>query len=216
MKIEIRNNQVVLDGYVNVVERESRVLPSVRGKFVETIKAKTFERALLKNDDVKMLFNHNEQRELGSMKQGNLELFEDAIGLRAIATITDEEVIEKAKNKQLRGWSFGFVAKKDTWLDGENGIQKRILEDIDLLEVSILDKTPAYIATSIEVRDENEVITEQRSEDFEAEITDLSTNTYEENNDNTDVPTENEEVRVFDYSILEKQIELLKLKRNGD
>ena len=39
MKIEIRNNSIVLDGYVNAVCRDSRVLPSPRGKFVEQIKA---------------------------------------------------------------------------------------------------------------------------------------------------------------------------------
>lgn len=212
LKIEVRNNEVKIDGYVNVVERESRVLPSVKGKFIEKIKVKTFEKALSKADDVKILFNHNEQRELGSIKQGNLELFEDTIGLRAIATITDEEVVQKALNHELRGWSFGFISNKDSWSDGENGIQLRVLEDIDLLEVSILDCAPAYTATSIEVRGENEVITEQRSGDFEAEITDLSTSTYEENNDNADIPNDNEEIRVFDYSLFEKQIEILKLK----
>ena len=30
MKIEVRGNQVILDGYVNVVDRESRMLPSPR------------------------------------------------------------------------------------------------------------------------------------------------------------------------------------------
>lgn len=199
LKIEIRNNEVKLDGYVNVVERESRILPSVRGKFIEKIKAKTFEKALAKTDDVKILFNHNEQRQLGSIKEGNLELFEDSIGLRVIATITDEEVVQKAVNQELRGWSFGFISNKDDWSDGKNGIQLRVLEDIDLLEVSILDKTPAYIATSIEVRDENEVVTEQRSEDFKAEIIDLTVH-------------KQEEIREIDYSLYEKQLEIIKLK----
>lgn len=202
MKIEIRNDQVLIEGYVNVVERESRVLPSVRGKFIEKIKAKTFDKALSKAEDVKILFNHNEQRQLGSIKQGNLELFEDNIGLKAIATISDEEVINKAKNNELRGWSFGFIDNKPSWDDGENGIQRRTLEDIELLEVSILDKTPAYIATSIELRGENEVITEQRSEDFTAEITDLT----EHNN------ADEQEIREIDYSIYEKQLEIIKLK----
>ncbi|MGQ7189771.1 HK97 family phage prohead protease, partial [Escherichia sp. HC-CC] len=54
-------------------------------------------------------------RKLGSIENGNLELYEDNIGLRAIATVTDEQVIEKARNKELRGWSFGFVSEKDSW-----------------------------------------------------------------------------------------------------
>ena len=35
MRIEIRNDSAVLDGYVNVVDRESKPIPSVKGKFIE-------------------------------------------------------------------------------------------------------------------------------------------------------------------------------------
>jgi len=199
MRIEIRNNQVLLDGYVNAVDRESRVLPSPRGRFVEKIVPKTFEKALQKATDVELRFNHNKNRKLGSIKEGNLELFEDSIGLRAIATVSDEEIIQKAQNGELRGWSFGFIANKDRWEDGENGIQRRFIEDLDLLEVSILDKTPAYIATSIEARGEEEAISETRGADFKAKIEDFT--------------NENEEQRGnIDYSLYEKQIELLKMR----
>jgi uncharacterized protein len=198
MRIEIRGNQVLLDGYVNAVDRESRVLPSPRGRFKERIVPKTFEKALKKTDDVELRFNHKENRKLGSTKEGNLQLFEDNIGLRAIATVSDDEVIKKAKNGELRGWSFGFIDNKPHWEDGPDGIHRRYLEDIDLLEVSILDKTPAYIATSIEARGEEEVITENRSDDFKAEIEDLS--------------PKKEEKREVDYSLYEKEIELLKTK----
>jgi len=197
MRIEIRGNQVLLDGYVNAVDRESRVLPSPRGRFIEKIKPKTFERAIQKADDVELRFNHDKNRKLGSLKEGNLQLYEDNIGLRAIATVSDEEVIQKAKNGELRGWSFGFIAKRDKWEDGQDGIQRRILEDIDLLEVSILDKTPAYIATSIEARGEENIITENRIEDFKAEI---------------EVLSEKHEKRELDFSLFEKEIEILKMK----
>lgn len=196
MRIEIRGNQVLLDGYVNAVARDSRVLPSPRGRFVEQIKPKTFERALQKANDVELRFNHDAKRKLGSIKDGNLQLYEDNIGLRAIATVSDDEIIQKARDGELRGWSFGFIDNKPNWQDGKDGIQKRYLEDIDLLEVSILDKTPAYIATSIEARGEEEVVSENRSADFKAEIEDLS----------------KEEKRELDYSVIEKEIELLKLK----
>lgn len=199
MRIEIRGNQVLLDGYVNAVDRESRILPSPRGRFKEKIKPKTFEKALIKADDVEIRFNHDPTRRLGSIKEGNLQLYEDNIGLRAIANVTDDEVILKAKNGELRGWSFGFIDNKPCWEDGPDGIQRRTLEDIDLLEVSILDKTPAYIATSIEARGEEEVITEKRSDDFKAEIEDLSAETKDEK-------------RNIDYSLLEKEIEFLKMK----
>lgn len=198
MRIEIRGDQVLLDGYVNAVDRESRVLPSPRGQFREKIVPKTFEKALMKTDDVELRFNHREDRKLGSTKQGNLQLYEDNIGLRAIATVMDEEVIQKAKNNELRGWSFGFIANQDRWEDADDGIQRRFIEDMDLLEVSILDKTPAYIATSIESRGEEDILSENRCMDFQATIEDLTIDEKEE--------------RQVDYSMYEKQIELLKLK----
>lgn len=198
LRIEIRENQVLLDGYVNAVERESRILPSPRGRFKEKIRAKTFERALDKAENVDLLFNHDKNRKLGSLQEGNLQLYEDNIGLRAIAHVSDEEIIKKAKDGKLKGWSFGFVDNKPSWEDGEDGIQKRTLEDIELLEVSILDKTPAYVATSIEARGEDQAISEIRGADFKAEIEDRS----EETRSKKDV----------DYSLYEKQIELLKLK----
>lgn len=198
MRIEIRGNQVLLDGYVNAVDRESRVLPSPRGRFKEKIIPKTFEKALQKAKNVELRFNHDKARKLGSIKEGNLQLYEDNIGLRAIANVSDDEVIQKAKNGELRGWSFGFIDNKPNWQEGENGIQLRLLEDIDLLEVSILDKTPAYIATSIEARGEEDVITENRSDEFKAEIEVISSHVQEK--------------REFDYSYYENQLELLKMK----
>jgi HK97 family phage prohead protease len=191
---------VLLDGYVNAVGRESRILPSSRGPFREQIVPKTFERALQKTDDVELRFNHNENRRLGSIKDGNLQLYEDNIGLRAIAMVSDEEVIQKAKDGKLTGWSFGFIDQSPNWQDGPDGVQRRFLEDIELLEVSILDKTPAYIATSIEARGEEDVITENRSDGFKAEIEDLSPKEVEKRQ------------KVVDFSVFEKEIEILKLR----
>ena len=85
MRIELRSDSVILDGYVNVTQRESRILPSPRGKFVEEIKPRTFERALMNNRSVDLLFNHDRSRKLGSTSEGNLELREDNVGLRATA-----------------------------------------------------------------------------------------------------------------------------------
>ena len=170
MKIEIRGNKITLDGYVNAVARDSRELSSVRGKFVEQIEPKVFERALMKADNVDLLFNHDRNRKLGSVVDGNLELFEDAIGLRAICTVEDEEVIRKAQNNELRGWSFGFICNEDSW-EERDGINRRYVKELSLLEVSILDKKKYYIATSIEARGEESVIRENRILETEIEIT---------------------------------------------
>lgn len=194
MRIELRSDSVILDGYVNVTQRESRVLPSPRGNFVEEIKPRTFERALMKTDSVDLLFNHDRARKLGSTKEGNVRLHEDNVGLRATATVTDSAVMEKARKGELRGWSFGFSVLKDEWRTREDGMQKRYVEDIDLFEISVLDITPAYIATSIEARGEDKtILNETRSEEFQATIEDSAETGHK--SDKTDENTRQEEKR---------------------
>lgn len=216
MRIELRSDSVILDGYVNVTLRESRELSSPQGKFVEQIMPRTFERALSKGDPVDLLFNHDRGRKLGSTKEGNLELREDNVGLRAIATVTDKDVMDKAKKGELRGWSFGFAVLKDSWNKREDGMQKRTVEDIELYEVSVLDKTPAYIATSIEARgEEANILTETRNEDFEAKIEDNSSKTEDktEKPEETKKQEENREIPESHYfEHLEKELTLLQLK----
>lgn len=187
MRIEIRNDKIVVDGYVNAVGRDSRKIPNVKGKFVEQIVPNTFKRALEATNNVDILLNHDKSRKLGSIQEGNLELFEDSIGLRAIATITDSEVIEKARKKQLRGWSFGFYVDKDRWEDIEEGLQRRFVEGLQLTEVSIVDNTmlPAYVGTSIETRANKEELIETRSLELDVRTVDNSIKTVENPTDNS-------------------------------
>lgn len=161
MKIEVREDSVVVAGYVNAVERYSKpIRANLRGKmqkFIEKIKAGVFETALKRNNNVKVLLNHNPERELANTQNGTAILKEDNIGLRAEVTITDAEVVEKAKKNKLVGWSFGFYSNSDDVSD-DGAIATRTISDMDLLEVSILDDTrsPAYYGTSIETRSEGE------------------------------------------------------------
>lgn len=187
MRIEVRNDKIVVDGYVNAVGRDSRKIPNVKGKFVEQIVPNTFKRALEATNNVDILLNHDKSRKLGSIQEGNLELFEDSIGLRAIATITDSEVIEKARKKQLRGWSFGFYVDKDRWEDVEEGLQRRFVEGLQLTEVSIVDNTmlPAYVGTSIETRANKEELIETRSLELDVRTVDNSVKTVENPTDNS-------------------------------
>lgn len=172
MKVEVRGESVVITGYVNAVERYSKPITSTwRGSlrtFVERIKAGVFKTALKRNDSVKVLLNHNEKRELANTKDGTAKLEEDNIGLRAEVVITDKEVVEKAKQNKLVGWSFGFYANADeAGTDGE--AETRTVTDLDLVEVSILDdsRKPAYNGTSIETRSEGGAVMEIREEAFE-------------------------------------------------
>ena len=175
MKVEVREDSVFISGYVNAIERYSKpIKESLKGKvrtFIERIKAGVFKTALQRNDDVKVLLNHNHDRVLASTKDGSAKLEEDNIGLRAEVTITDKEVVDKARNNQLVGWSFGFYANSDV-LGTEGETETRTVTDLDLIEVSILDdtKTPAYYGTSIEARSEDEKVLEYRATIEEIEI----------------------------------------------
>jgi len=164
LQIEIRSSsEAVISGYVNAVERDSRIMPKGKGatavrSFVERVRAGTFDKAIKRGTPIELRFNHD--KIIGDTTS-NLELYEDNIGLYARAIISDTQVIEKAQRGELRGWSFGFIAEGETW-DKEGEIDRRTLEDIDLKEVSILDKTPAYFGTSVEVREEESNVFETR------------------------------------------------------
>lgn len=160
MEIRIKNDAVEISGYVNAVERKSKPLWSRMGQFIERICKGAFGKALKRNDDVRILLNHDWNRDLGGTKDGNLELNEDSIGLHARATITDPEVVEKAKNGDLIGWSFGFYDREVENKRDEDGYPLRDVKDLDLEEVSILDKshTPAYDGTLVSVRSEEKSV----------------------------------------------------------
>lgn len=143
---------------VNAIERKSKPLWSRIGQFVERICKGAFKRALERNDNVRIMLNH--ERDLGGQKDGNLELYEDNIGLHAKARITDPEVIQKARDGKLSGWSFGFYDREVEQKRDENGYPLRDVIDLDLEEVSILDNTttPAYDGTLVAVRSEDKSI----------------------------------------------------------
>ena len=170
MKVNVRADKVEIEGYVNAIERDSKPLWSRVGQFIERICKGAFRKALKRNDDVHILLNHDWSRDLGSTKQGNLELEEDNIGLRAKATITDPEVVKKARAGELVGWSFGF-SDRDVENSIRDGMPYRAVKDLDLAEVSILDKrkSPAYEGTLITARAEDDTI-HFRGEDFIDEV----------------------------------------------
>lgn len=204
MKVSIRADSVTIEGYVNSVERNSKPLLSRLGRFIERIAKGAFGRALERNDDVHVLLNHDWSRDLGSTKAGNLELHEDSIGLHARAVITDADVIQSARNGDLVGWSFGFEDVADgvrNCVDEETKLPLRIVRDLNLYEVSILDrsKTPAYDGTLIMARDDT---VQYCGEDFLDEIEIRE----EPEPEKVDEPVDNS----IDYSKYEQMIKEMK------
>ena len=203
MEIRIKEDSVEIEGYVNAVERLSKPLPSRTGELVERICKGAFQRALQRNDNVRLLYNHNWSRDLGGTKDGNVELSEDNIGLKIRATVKDAETVQEARRGNLVGFSFGFE-DRDVDEHSESGMRTRDVKDLDLYEVSILDrkKTPAYDGTLINVRD-SEGQQEKRiyfSETFADEIK-ITGNTERR---------EQQEEKTPDYSEAEKIISEMK------
>lgn len=198
MQITVRQDSVEIDGYVNAIERLSRPIKSRLGQFRERVCKDAFKRAIARNDNIRLLLNHNWDKDLGGTKDGNLELTEDNIGLRARAIITDPETVKKARNGELVGWSFGFQ-DRDVESLNEGDLPTRAIKDLDLFEVSLLDRsrTPAYDGTLVTVRSEDDV--QWHGEAF---ITEIQVREIEE--------TVKEEKKEIDYSKYDALIAELK------
>ena len=226
MNIRINKDTVEIDGYVNAVERLSKPLQDRIGRFVERIKVGAFKRALERAEDVRILLNHDWDKDLGGTASGNLELHEDAIGLHARATITDKDVVEQARNGELVGWSFGFT-DRDVETGEENGLTVRNVKDLDLYEVSLINrsKVPAYDGTLVAVRTAENVsvnisditefessIEEIKEETEEVKETEKETETRAE--DEKDEPAENDNHATnngaFDYTVYHNLINEMK------
>lgn len=175
MKAEIRADGLHISGYVNVPGRESRPVITPRGKVIEVIEQRAFQRALQKVDNVDLMVDH--ERKIASTKEGNLKVWEDEIGLRAEAIITDKEVIEGAKQGKLKGWSFNMMKVVDEIEERVGKLPLRRVKDFVMTEITLaLRKLPVYSATSIEVRAEEEEEIEVRAFECEVKIKDLTEN----------------------------------------
>ena len=167
MKIEVRSDSVNISGYVNAVGRDSKPLVTGDGRCVEMVEPGTFRKALERAEDVELRLNHQIGSSYASVKGGTLKLAEDNIGLRAECTLTDPKMIDKARNKEFRGWSFGMYVNESRLESRANDIPRRHLTDIDIFEVSLIDsrKSPCYAGTSVECRADGDFI-EFRAMDF--------------------------------------------------
>lgn len=158
VEVECRDDgSYKIGGYVNATERESELLYSSKRKkwFKEVVKQGAFTRSLSSGKEIPLLLEHDETRRLADNKAGTLTLKEDQIGLRFDAEIRDKEVYEKVKNKQINNCSFGFKPVDQDFEQVDELREKRYLNDLELLEVSLVEN-PAYAGSLVEVRNLNE------------------------------------------------------------
>lgn len=169
MKVYYRSaDTVTIEGYVNAVERNSKPLYERGLHFIERIASGAFKRAIRRASNIQALLNHDKLHEIANTSTGTLELEEDNIGLRAKLTTSDPEVVKDANEGNLVGWSFGFreiPEETKQMIDPETGLPLRKINNLELIEVSLLNRkrTPAYSGTLVEVRSDG---TEEASSIF--------------------------------------------------
>jgi HK97 family phage prohead protease len=135
-------------GYASVFNSSSEDL----GGFREFVAPGAFKRSLQSRNEIKLLWNHDTNEPLASVRGGSLQLVEDSHGLKVTAklpnTTRGRDVAELLRSKVIDSMSFGFNVIKDSW---SNNGSVRTLESVRLSEVSVVT-FPAYTATTATVR----------------------------------------------------------------
>ena len=164
MQIEVRaDGTAKISGYVNVTEKKSRPICTPRGQVVEEIEPRAFANALKRAGNVVLTKDHL-PAVLAETRAGTLRMREDAIGLYAEAEISDAQTVEECRAGKVKGWSFGMRNVEDTLEERGEELPLRKIKALDLDHITlVVQKTPCYAATSLEVRAEESVQVEERA-----------------------------------------------------
>ena len=123
--------------------------------FSEIVRPGAFQRAIRDSQDVRALFNHDENHVLGRTRNGTLRLAEDARGLAVEIdppnTQTGRDVVELIRRGDVSQMSYAFVVKQERWTERSGGTPLREVLDLDLYDVSPVTY-PAEITTEIGLR----------------------------------------------------------------
>ena len=126
---------------------------TIGGYFDEQIEPGAFADAI-KNQDVRALFNHDENYVIGRNTAGTLDLSEDATGLRWLATPPDatwaRDLMSSIGRRDISQCSFSFAPVVQEW-DYSGDRPLRTLRRVDLFDVSAVTY-PAYDDTSVALR----------------------------------------------------------------
>jgi len=152
-RIELRdqdNGMVRVSGYAAVFGEET----NIAGMFTEVIEAGAFKNAIDRNDDVVFLVNHD-GLPLARTRSGTLRLSQDDRGLYMETDLDPSDpdvrsILPKMRRGDLDKMSFAFIPTRQMW-DDRGEIPKRIVQDVELFDVSIVT-TPAYEGTEIGLR----------------------------------------------------------------
>lgn len=124
------------------------------GYFKERVAPGTF-RQTIQEDDIRALWNHNEDHVLGRNRAGTLSLEEDSTGLAVRIMPPDTQMSRDLMVSMKRGdvsqMSFGFRRRSHIITQDADGNVTRTLTDVKLFDVSPV-AFPAYTGTDASVR----------------------------------------------------------------
>ncbi|MDY0210609.1 MAG: HK97 family phage prohead protease [Acholeplasma sp.] len=153
IQLNNENNEMILEGYAIVFNKETLIGDEKRG-FIEAIDKNALEQTQMK--DVPLKYNHQDNfLVIARTRNESLTLVVDEVGLKIRAKLLDtasnQDIYKMVQNGLLDKMSFAFSVKEQTW-DRSGEIPKRMIKSIErLYDVSIVD-TPAYEDTSIYAR----------------------------------------------------------------
>ena len=142
------NKKPKIVGYAAVFDKFSEDMWGFREKVAKG----AFADSIKRNDDVRMLFNHNPDWVIARTTNGTLSLREDNKGLYFEGTPADtqweKDLITKIKRGDISQNSFGFVIDGEEWDKNE---KIRTLTKVTLFDVSPVTY-PAYKDTEVHIR----------------------------------------------------------------
>lgn len=148
MELRAEGEGRTVAGYAAVFDAPSVLLYN---SFKEKIDRGAFAGSL--TEDVRALWNHNDDIVIGRTKAQTLRLAEDAHGLRVEIDLPQSrpELLESIRRGDVDQMSFAFEVQADEWGKGDDGVPLRTLQKVRLFEVSPVT-FPAYPQTSIAMR----------------------------------------------------------------
>lgn len=159
-------DELILEGYINKYNTRSEFMG-----FFEEIERGAFNKSIESDAFIPMLYNHDDDKILGSTRSGTLKLISDDVGLKFTLKMNPNisytrDVYELIKSGDVKGCSFGFIVNQDEWRTLDNGADLRIIKELTLYEVTITPY-PAYKTSEVDCRSYNNFITNKEKQEKE-------------------------------------------------
>ncbi|MET4487008.1 HK97 family phage prohead protease [Bradyrhizobium sp. LA7.1] len=128
---------------------------TIANEFLEKFARNSLSRSI-KEDDIRMLLDHDSGRVVGRTASGSLRLREDALGLRYevdvnLDTPDGQTLAGTISRRDVSGISPSFIVRSESWDDGGSGLPLRTITDARLIELSAV-AWPAYPQTTAVMR----------------------------------------------------------------